>query len=307
MSDFHETVDTEIFGTHLPSPPETGTENPLSTRSTRLEDEKPIVYPSSAGDEGLFQTATPVAVMTEVSWLDPNRPLPNQYVWDQGTVDLMPPYDMSILAGSWNPASNLPAFSHLKPTFDLQNNPEDSFLYEKGLRCIAYGQDLPPICEDFEDDFSDEEGVPCIAQGKGLPTREDLEIMDRHLPFRGRPLEAPELFVSADYRDKHPLCGPNDDRIYLNHGSEVENLSGSPKNRDQAKSNPPRPILEIFRAEEGWRPAPKGMFTTWEFGAVGERLLPPTLPNPTSDDAGTPKVSVAKLDTRSELWEPYDI
>lgn len=52
----------------------------------------------------------------------------------------------------------------------------------------------------------------------------------------------------------------------------------------QAKPCSPRGIREIFRAEEGWRPAPSELVTTWEFGAIGQRLIPVIAPDAPDSD-----------------------
>lgn len=168
----------------------------------------------------------------------------------------MPSYNMSTSAGGWNSASDFQEVSYPAPGFMLLTNPESNFSYEKSASYFPNSQYLPP--------------------------RRDREIMHRYLPFHDHPLVTPKFPVSAAYHDEYrdPLFAHDDDLISLSQTCEVEDMSALPNDSGHARSNPPRAILEIFRAEKGWRPAPKVMFTTWRFGAVGERLIPGMLSNP---------------------------
>ena len=66
--------------------------------------------------------------------------------------------------------------------------------------------------------------------------------------------------------------------------SKAEDLIDLLEISAQAKPCSPRGIREIFRAEEGWLPAPPGLVTTWEFGAIGQRLIPVIAPDAPDSD-----------------------
>ncbi|KAK6373889.1 hypothetical protein LTS17_007858 [Exophiala oligosperma] len=236
-------ISREIDMADLSSHPETAT--PSSRFLTRDEDERS--KGSRYGDD------EPVPL----EMVPPINPILDQFVWEEDAVDFsIPSCNRSTIPENWNSVSNTQGLRQSTPKFTVPAAREDEFSCEESAYGFAANTDYSSRCRDHE-------------------------IMHNYLPFHDLSLVDPELSVSAAYHDGYQ--GPfahNDDSISLNHTDGGEDMSGLPNNSGQARSNPPpRAILEIFRAEKGWRPAPEAMFTTWTFGAVGERLMPAMISN----------------------------